>query len=145
MEGATKRRKLLQTSAAFGLAAAFSPARVSETFATSAPSDNLKRPAAILNPLKPPAEGSIPVAFLISEAAVFIDFAGPWEVFRKAMMSTRMDAFRLYTVGERIQLGAAMSTLVPDANLPIKVRLWRVPYVGSMAKATVVPTVLYAW
>jgi len=82
------------------LVAAFSQARASETFATSARSDNLKTPAAILNPLKPPAEGSIPVAFLISEGAVLLDFAGPWEVFRKAVISTRMDAFRLYTVGE---------------------------------------------
>ena len=82
------------------MVAAFSQARASETFATSARSDNLKTPAAILNPLKPPAEGSIPVAFLISEGAVLLDFAGPWEVFRKAVISTRMDAFRLYTVGE---------------------------------------------
>src|SRR5215472_12209820 len=119
MEGAMKRRKLLQRSAAFGLAAAFSPARVSETFATSAPSDNLKRPAAILNPLKPPAEGSIPVAFLISVGAVLIDFAGAWEVFRKALMSTRMDAFRLYTVGETTNPVRARGgmQIIPDFTL----------------------------
>src|SRR5207247_3344053 len=33
--------------------------------------------AAEANPLKPPANGSIPVAFLISEGAVVIDFCGP--------------------------------------------------------------------
>jgi hypothetical protein len=32
-------------------------------------------------PLTPPAQGSIPVAFVISERAVIIDFCGPWEVF----------------------------------------------------------------
>jgi len=32
-------------------------------------------------PLRAPATGKIPVAFLISENAQVIDFAGPWEVF----------------------------------------------------------------
>jgi hypothetical protein len=36
----------------------------------------------VVNPLTPPASGTIPVAFLLSDGAVVIDFAGPWEVFR---------------------------------------------------------------
>src|SRR5436305_14709751 len=56
--------------------------------------------AAEANPLKPPANGSIPVAFLISEGAVVIDFCGPWEVFRDVMIAGGDHPFRLYTVAE---------------------------------------------
>ena len=45
--------------------------------------------AAEASPLKPPAHGSIPVAFVISEGAVVIDFCGPWEVFRDVMVPGR--------------------------------------------------------
>lgn len=54
--------------------------------------------------LKVPADGRIPVAFLISDGAVVIDFTGPWEVFQDVMltsasipMAQRMP-FDLYTV-----------------------------------------------
>lgn len=76
--------------------------------------------AAEPNPLKPPAEGSIPVAFLISEGAVVIDFCGPWEVFRDVMVPGRRDhPFRLYTVSEStspIRAGGGMK-IVPDYTL----------------------------
>src|SRR6266576_5062773 len=36
--------------------------------------------------LKAPDNGQIPVAFLISDGAVVIDFCGPWEVFQDAMI-----------------------------------------------------------
>jgi putative intracellular protease/amidase/YHS domain-containing protein len=53
------------------------------------------------NSLKPPAQGSIPVAFLISEGAQVIDFAGPWEVFQDVVIPGRADhPFLLYTVSE---------------------------------------------
>jgi transcriptional regulator GlxA family with amidase domain len=72
------------------------------------------------NPLKPPKNGSIPVAFLISEGAVIIDFCGPWEVFRDVMVPGRQDhPFRLYTVSEStspIRAGGGMK-IVPDYNL----------------------------
>jgi transcriptional regulator GlxA family with amidase domain len=72
------------------------------------------------NPLKPPANGSIPVAFLISEGAVIIDFCGPWEVFRDVTVAGRQDhPFRLYTVSEStspIRAGGGMK-IVPDYNL----------------------------
>jgi putative intracellular protease/amidase len=36
-----------------------------------------------------PEHGSIPVAFVLTEGAVMIDFAGPWEVFQDVMVPTR--------------------------------------------------------
>src|SRR5947207_14903891 len=59
--------------------------------------------AADANPLKPPANGSIPVAFLISEGAVVNDFCGPSEVFLDVMVPGRPDhPFRIYTVSHAI-------------------------------------------
>jgi len=53
------------------------------------------------SPIKPPAKDPIPVAFLISDGAVVIDFCGPWEVFQDAYVPSRPDSpFRLYTVSE---------------------------------------------
>jgi len=53
-----------------------------------------------------PPQGTIPVAFVLSEGATMIDFAGPWEVFqdvhvegRGSTMDDRMP-FRLYTVSD---------------------------------------------
>jgi transcriptional regulator GlxA family with amidase domain len=78
------------------------------------------RPSAVANPLKPPAEGAIPVAFLVSDGAVVIDFAGPWEVFQDVMIPGRMDMpFQLYTVSEStkpIQASGGMK-IVPDYTL----------------------------
>lgn len=51
-------------------------------------------------PLTPPTDG-VPVAFLISQGTVMIDFAGPWEVFQDADAPGRMQAaFIPYTVSE---------------------------------------------
>jgi transcriptional regulator GlxA family with amidase domain len=76
--------------------------------------------AAEANPLKPPANGNIPVAFLISEGAVMIDFSGPWEVFQDVMVPGRQDhPFRLYTVSETtapIQASGGMK-IVPGYTL----------------------------
>ena len=70
--------------------------------------------------LTPPAQGSIPVAFLLSEGAVMIDFSGPWEVFQDVMIPGRADhPFRLYTVAETthpIHASGGMS-IIPDYNL----------------------------
>src|SRR5437763_16439515 len=65
----------------------------------------------------------IPVAFVISEGAVVIDFCGPWEVFRDVMLSSGDHPFRLYTVSDKtapITAGGGMK-IVPDytfANAP---------------------------
>ena len=71
------RRQLLQASAALGCLAAAPLSVVASEFG----GPDQPRPSAVANPLKPPAEGAIPVAFLVSDGAVVIDFAGPWEVF----------------------------------------------------------------
>lgn len=53
-----------------------------------------------------PEKGQIHVAFLISEGAVMIDFAGPWEVFQDVHLLSRgprmedQMIFDLYTVSE---------------------------------------------
>ena len=58
-------------------------------------------PTETKNAIKPPEKDQIPVAFLISEGAVVIDFCGPWEVFQDTMVPSRSDMpFRLYTVAE---------------------------------------------
>jgi putative intracellular protease/amidase/YHS domain-containing protein len=110
------RRELLQASAALGCLAStpFSAA------ASALGSTEAARSSAVPNPLKPPAEGSIPVAFLISDGAVVIDFCGPWEVFQDVMVPGRMDmAFRLFTVSEKadpIQASGGMN-ITPNYTL----------------------------
>jgi len=106
-----KRREFLEKSAAFGILAAI-PSSVRGAGAA--------RPgtaAAPVAPLKAPADGSVPVAFLVSDGAVVIDFCGPWEVFQDAYIPGRKDAaFRLYTVAETaapIQASGGMK-IVPD-------------------------------
>jgi len=89
---APKRRELLGWSAATCLMACAAPAVSTPARASD---------AAGSNPLTPPAQGSIPVAYLISEGAVVIDFCGPWEVFRAPSMAGRKEAlFVNYTVAE---------------------------------------------
>lgn len=72
--------------------------------------------------LAPPAEGPIPVAFVLSEDAAMIDFTGPWEVFQDVSVPGRgktpadTHPFRLYTVAESrapIRVSGGMS-IVPD-------------------------------
>src|SRR6267142_7158627 len=116
------RRDLLRSSATLGFAAAipFSAvnprlARAASTAPTSA-GDRLPAP----NALKAPSQGSIPVAFLISEGAVVIDFSGPWEVFENVTVRGNSDdAFRLYTVAETMQPVRASGgmKIVPDFTL----------------------------
>jgi hypothetical protein len=103
------RRELLLASGAVGLAAAV-PLSVAAARLAGAeqPSsgDNLVKSALALSPLKPPASGSIPVAFEVSKGAVVIDFAGPWAVFEGASIPGRgmMDnAFEVYTVAETLE------------------------------------------
>lgn len=123
-----KRRDLLQGAAAFGVLAAmpFSAAGklLASARAAAAPAAGAdatgKHPQARPNPLTPPAHGSIPVAFLVSEGAVVIDFCGPWEVFQDVIVPGRQEApFRLYTVAETtrpIRASAGLA-IVPDYTL----------------------------
>src|SRR5205809_137515 len=108
------RRDLLNSVARFGLAAALALLVIAQLSASVARAET-----ATTNPLKPPAKGDIPVAFLISDGAVIIDFCGPWEVFRDVMVSGGDHPFRLYTVSEKaapIQAGGGMK-IVPDYTL----------------------------
>jgi len=115
------KRRLLNPTAELGLLAAITLVVLGQLSGSSpvkAPSGREDNPSAVkTNPLKPPAQGSIPVAFLISEGAQMIDFAGPWEVFQDVMVPGRMDhPFRLYTVSEStspIRTSGGMK-IVPD-------------------------------
>lgn len=75
-------------------------------------------------PLQPPALDSIPVAFLLSDNAVVIDFAGPWEVFSNVSVPGRAaEPFKLYTVAATAAPITATGgmTIVPNytfANAP---------------------------
>jgi putative intracellular protease/amidase/YHS domain-containing protein len=92
------RRDLLRASGTAALAAAI-PFQSATQHAVTHKSMTPAYPA---SPLQPPAEGSIPVAFLLSNDAVVIDFAGPWEVFENVMIGNRMDLFNCYTVAESL-------------------------------------------
>ena len=97
-------------------------------FIAASPTETVKRSdqgkaVSEINSLKPPTKGDIPVAFVISEGAVIIDFCGPWEVFRDVMVSGGDHPFRLYTVSDKtdpIHTGGGMK-IEPDyifANAP---------------------------
>jgi putative intracellular protease/amidase/YHS domain-containing protein len=112
------RRELLQRSAAVTVAAAvplFSSERTAATTAageTSVEAGGAGDAAAPAGALQPPAQGPIPVAFLISGGAVVIDFCGPWQVFENVSVSGRNGApFRLYTVAESLSPVAASGGL----------------------------------
>ena len=118
-------KRLLQTAAEFGLIAAIALSAIGELSASSSPVEATtgpdgNKPAVKINPIKPPAQGSIPVAFLVSDGAVIIDFCGPWEVFQDVNIPGRSNApFRLYTVADTtapIRASGGMK-IVPDYTL----------------------------
>jgi transcriptional regulator GlxA family with amidase domain len=110
------RREWLQNTVVFGLAAV----PFSSAVAERANNKYSQKETSGLNPLKPPTEGSIPVAFVVSEGAVIIDFCGPWEVFQDVTIPGRKEnPFRLYTVAETttpIRASGGMK-IVPDYTL----------------------------
>jgi putative intracellular protease/amidase/YHS domain-containing protein len=113
------RRDLLRNSATLGVAAALPFAAGAAPIAQSQGADG-DGSLATLKPLRPPAQGSIPVAFLISEGAVIIDFCGPWEVFENvANPATSNAAFSLYTVAatSRPVRASGGMKIVPDYTL----------------------------
>jgi transcriptional regulator GlxA family with amidase domain len=110
------RRELLRSSAVLGCLAA-TPLSVA---ASELRSPHPAPASSDANPLKPPPEGSIPVAFLVSDGAVVIDFCGPWEVFQDVMIPGRMEMpFQLYTVSESTKPIAASGgmKIIPDYTL----------------------------
>ena len=110
--------------ARFGLLLALGLLALRAIFATAAPvkTDAQPKPAAVATEttsLKPPNKG-IPVAFVISDGAVVIDFCGPWEVFQDVMIPGGEEMpFRLYTVAETkkpIRTSGGMQ-IVPDYTI----------------------------
>src|SRR5271154_4894423 len=113
-----KRREFLAGSVTAGILAVL-PRSVFGRTPTGA---QAKSPAAAAPPLKPPGKGSIPVAFVLTEGAVMIDFAGPWEVFQDVYVPSRgmaMDdqmPFRLYSVSDTtkpVRISGGLQ-IVPD-------------------------------
>ena len=111
--------------ARFGFLLAMGVLALSALFATAAPvkTDARSNPNAVATDttsLKPPDKGQIPVAFLISDGAVVIDFCGPWEVFQDVMIPGNEEMpFRLYTVAETkkpIRTSGGMQ-IVPDYTI----------------------------
>src|SRR5579863_3315140 len=97
------RRSLLKNSAALGFAVALPAMATAKLFAgagTGQMENGKTNPTAKSNPLTPPAQGSIRIAFPISEGTQLIDFAGPWEIFDGVVKpgTTGEPAFELYTV-----------------------------------------------
>ena len=80
-----------------------------------------------VEPLKPPANGKIYVAFVVSDGANIMDIVGPWEAFNDAMLTAAGKAwhasdgddmvmpFVTYTVSDTIQpINAGGLKLTPD-------------------------------
>jgi transcriptional regulator GlxA family with amidase domain len=96
------RRELLQRTTAFSVLSAVPFSQVAGATRDEGKPDSEQKASSSV-PLKPPAHGSIPVAFVISAGAVVIDFCGPWEVFEDVYVPGREgSAFHLYTVGATV-------------------------------------------
>jgi YHS domain-containing protein len=105
MNARTNKIEFVYRIARFGFLLALSLLALSALFATgtSGKDDHSNRNEVTgeTTSLKPPNKGRIPVAFLIADGAVVIDFCGPWEVFQDVMIpSSEEMPFRLYTVAE---------------------------------------------
>jgi putative intracellular protease/amidase/YHS domain-containing protein len=123
--GTMKRRDLIKGAAALGFVASMPYSAFGKLSAGSGPVEAAGHPDASTaparpNPLKPPAQGSIPVAFVVSEGAVIIDFCGPWEVFHQVSVPGPGGlGFHPYAVAETmntIQTSGGMK-IIPDYTL----------------------------
>lgn len=96
------RRQLIMRSAAFGLAPLVEAGPPAALAAPAASSESQAAgDSSTAAPLPVPPSGPIPVAFLMSDGAVVIDFSGPWEVFESVRVIGRRDpAFTVYTVAQ---------------------------------------------
>src|SRR6058998_809619 len=118
------RIELVYRVARFGFLLALGVLALSALFTTGAPvKDNHSNRNEVTTDtasLRPPDKGQIPVAFLISDGAVVIDFCGPWEVFQDVMIPSSQEMpFRLYTVAETkkpIRTSGGMQ-IVPDYTI----------------------------
>ena len=115
------RREIIQMSAGLGLVATTLPSSALMALgAGTGKSVQVSSSSSAVPDLHPPASGNIPMAFVISDGAVMIDFAGPWEVFQDVMNpQTNKSAFHLYTVGETtapVRASGGMK-IVPDFSV----------------------------
>jgi transcriptional regulator GlxA family with amidase domain len=113
-----KRRELIKKSAALGIIAAAPALAASEAFAgRGGPAgSDADQPAA--SSLKLPKSGTIPVAYVLSEGVVDIDFTGPWGIFGSVMLPGKdmVMPFHQYTVAESkapLRTDSGL-TVVPD-------------------------------
>ena len=89
---------------------------------TSGGAQQAPSPSSRIPQYRLPEKGKIPVAFVISDDAVTIDFAGPWEVFKDVLIKERGETmaeqfvFSLYTVSDSrrpVKTSGGMQ-IVPD-------------------------------
>lgn len=139
------RRRLLKNSAALGVASAFTTLAVGKMFASSVagqPQTGKDQPTDRSNRLTPPAKGSIPIAFPISDGTQLIDLAGPWEVFDGVVKpgTTNEAAFQVYTVAESLKpITASGMKIVPDYTFETAAapKLIVIPAQGGATKAMI--------
>jgi transcriptional regulator GlxA family with amidase domain len=118
------RRRFLTTAATISTAFTALPSKHALLGASESNNSEVKGLAAAKNKLTAPANGSIPVAILISEGLNVIDFSGPWGVFESVSVPSATEApFQLFTVSEKAGMVTSGSglKLMPDytfANVP---------------------------
>jgi YHS domain-containing protein/putative intracellular protease/amidase len=121
MKKPISRRELVQRSVQLGVAAAV-PGSTWSLLSREASAQTMAgmQMSGTQPSLPVPSSGPIPVAFLMSEGAVMIDFAGAWEVFQDTPNpKTNRRAFQLYTVAEMlkpIRVSGGMK-IVPDYSV----------------------------
>ena len=115
------RRELFKSSAALGFASTLPTLAAGKLFSSASAGQTQTgkdQSMAKTNALTPPAKGSIPIAFPISEGTQLIDFAGPWEIFDGVVKpgTTNEAAFQVYTVAESLKPITATGgmKIVPD-------------------------------
>jgi YHS domain-containing protein/putative intracellular protease/amidase len=139
------RRSLLKNSAALGVAAALPTMTTAKLFAgsgTGQMESGNTNPTAKSNPLTPPAQGSIRIAFPISEGTQLIDFAGPWEIFDGVLKqgTTNEEVFDVYTVAESLKpISASGLKIIPDYTFETAPapKLIVIPAQGGVTKAMI--------
>jgi|SRR5882724_1892862 len=101
------RRKFLSHSISLGGAAALLPMTRAD-----AADESVKGLVVEKSRLAPPANGSIPVAILISAGLNVIDFSGPWGVFESVQVPDANEPpFRLFTLAESAEVVTSGSGL----------------------------------
>jgi transcriptional regulator GlxA family with amidase domain len=118
------RRKFLTSAATIGTALTTLPSGRALLGANESTTSDVKGLVTGKYKLTPPANGSIPVAILISEALNVTDFSGPWGVFESVSVpNATQEPFHLFTVSEKAEIVTSGSglKLKPDytfANVP---------------------------